>query len=288
MDIQASLQYLKNDVNSKLEKYLKNINVDEYNDIIINILSDENDDLLSVIPFLLEKNININMKSHTGMTLLMLASECFNVEVVKLLLEKGADANIQDNSGYTALSYATLKDYVDKKEGYEFMKNYINELDSINEDEDEDENELANMSLEDVCNTIKSMIENEIELPDISPENSYNAIKSIFNYINYLCIDYFRVPYNNIRSLSELLNNSYNIIELLIKYGADVNVKSCIGNDKFPFIKTIAINDEEDDNDYKNFKVKVMKLLFKNGVDYNVLSEGELKKYENLIIDDNL
>jgi uncharacterized protein len=55
---------------------------------------------------LLEKNVDLEGKSHKGKTALHYAAANGKVEVVRMLLQKGADANVRDKDWHTALMMA--------------------------------------------------------------------------------------------------------------------------------------------------------------------------------------
>lgn len=59
---------------------------------------------------LLDKGVDVNAKTRSGMTALMAAAEGGYTDIVKALLEKGADVNITNNNGNnTALGYASQR-----------------------------------------------------------------------------------------------------------------------------------------------------------------------------------
>lgn len=63
---------------------------------------------LQKVKELLDRGVDVNTRSESGVTPLMLACAEGQIDVVKLLLARGADVNVKDNSGRTALRWADL------------------------------------------------------------------------------------------------------------------------------------------------------------------------------------
>ncbi len=61
-----------------------------------------------VIKLLLEKGADINIKSNTGETILIMAAMNPNPEIMEMFIDKGFDVNAKDNQGYTALIMTTI------------------------------------------------------------------------------------------------------------------------------------------------------------------------------------
>lgn len=59
-----------------------------------------------LIQLLIDKNVNLDLKSQTGVTALMLAIQFKNIEIIKLLLHNKANLSLKDNDGKTAFEYA--------------------------------------------------------------------------------------------------------------------------------------------------------------------------------------
>ncbi len=62
---------------------------------------------LEIVPYLIEKGADVNVKDRWQQTPLHLASEKGHLEVVQCLTEKGADINVKDDNGQTALHFAS-------------------------------------------------------------------------------------------------------------------------------------------------------------------------------------
>lgn len=56
---------------------------------------------------LLSKGGNVNAKTKSGRTVLMIASEGGHANIARALIEHGADVNMVDNGGHTALIWAS-------------------------------------------------------------------------------------------------------------------------------------------------------------------------------------
>ncbi|NOU16424.1 MAG: PQQ-binding-like beta-propeller repeat protein [Bacteroidales bacterium] len=79
---------------------------------------------------LLDKGIDVNVKTPYGATALMFATDKGNLEVVNLLLERGANPNIKDSFyGYSSFLWALIKNNV------EIIKSMINHGADISTDE---------------------------------------------------------------------------------------------------------------------------------------------------------
>eukprot|EP00743_Colponemidia_sp_Colp-15_P006822 GILK01007358.1.p1 GENE.GILK01007358.1~~GILK01007358.1.p1 ORF type:complete len:608 (-),score=137.63 GILK01007358.1:160-1770(-) len=61
---------------------------------------------MDICRFLLDKNVDVNVRDLTGRTPLMLAIEKANPELIRLLIDHGADVNVTDNRLNTALLLA--------------------------------------------------------------------------------------------------------------------------------------------------------------------------------------
>ena len=59
-----------------------------------------------IIPYLIDKGIDIDWKDYNGVTTLIYAAACGHLESVEKLVDAGADQTIVDNYGYTALRAA--------------------------------------------------------------------------------------------------------------------------------------------------------------------------------------
>lgn len=69
-------------------------------------VSDENNENLEILKFLIAKGADINYADNRGKTALVKASREGFTDVVKLLITRGAKANLFDDDGYTALMLA--------------------------------------------------------------------------------------------------------------------------------------------------------------------------------------
>ena len=68
---------------------------------------------MTVFLLLLEKGADINLKTHHGTTLLMIASRAGLTGLVNILIDKGADVNAKDDNGNTALIMAAANNKPD-------------------------------------------------------------------------------------------------------------------------------------------------------------------------------
>jgi len=73
--------------------------------VLIEALTTENDLPLEVIKAIIDAGAEVNVRSDSGVTPIMLAAPG-STEVLRLLIEAGADVNAQDEEGFTALMRA--------------------------------------------------------------------------------------------------------------------------------------------------------------------------------------
>ena len=64
---------------------------------------------MELIDKLINKGINLNVKVSEGKTLLNIATELKNIQLVRKLLENGADPNLVDQDGWNALDLAIIQ-----------------------------------------------------------------------------------------------------------------------------------------------------------------------------------
>ncbi len=88
--------YLSKEVNKKIPEFQKD-------DLLTMVLEGDIDALRKLL-----KSENVNMTNEDGKTVLHIASEFRQLDVVKLALELGIDKNILDHDGRSALNYARL------------------------------------------------------------------------------------------------------------------------------------------------------------------------------------
>jgi len=78
---------------------------------------------VELIPVLLERGANLNLKNADGQTPLHTASTYGYKENAKLLLDKGADTSIKDNKGMTPAEFAHTNDRIGK-DFFELLEKY--------------------------------------------------------------------------------------------------------------------------------------------------------------------
>lgn len=81
--------------------------------IACSILSNNNDDEVSLVSLLIDAGASLNLQGNKGKTALMYAASNGNLEVVKLLLSKGADPDMKSLNGWTAARYADMYSHND-------------------------------------------------------------------------------------------------------------------------------------------------------------------------------
>ena len=102
---------------SQLEGFLKekkyaNIDVNRPNgDTLLHVATNHNQS--EVVRFLLEKGAGVNIQNRYSDTPLHVAVKNNNVEIVSLLLEEGADMDVKNQQGNTPLFVAVRNDYVE-------------------------------------------------------------------------------------------------------------------------------------------------------------------------------
>lgn len=152
--------------------------------------------------FLIENGADINIRDNEGSTPLIFASSSGNTAVAKKLIQKWADPNLVNNSKDSALMYAIKGGHI------EIVK------------------ELLSNGID--CNLSNSRKETALILA--SKLRKLNALKML---LNYPCLD---VNIEDDSKFNALMYASYNgdyeIVEALLKYGADVNHRNSF--DLFP------------------------------------------------------
>lgn len=177
---------------SRIKQYTnQNISLDsiliyknKYGENVLFTAVEKND--YEMVEFLLEKNINVNDTTSTGLTALMLAKE---LEIIKLLVENGADINAKDNQGWTALTYFLSNNTLEQLE-YLFSKGG-----NINTKTNAGYNLLYYAILNGSLETIEFLIKKNIQfnLNSFEIQNAlYIARERDYSHI----LEYFKLHYN--------------------------------------------------------------------------------------------
>ena len=227
------------------------------------------DSNIGTVQLLLDHNANVNLQNITGLSALMLATHhsntTSNIETVNLLLDYKANINLQDNDGDTALIIASI--FSNGESNIETVKLLLNRKANIDL-QDNDGHSVLMISCK-YCETINNMV---IKLllnynanVNLTDNNSWNALMIIAS----LC----------------QTEQTYDIAKLLLKYNINANQLSIDGNHALNITLGPFYDDNENDEDDIDFKIKclseisikytnkLVKLLLNHNINVNVQNE---------------
>lgn len=182
-----------------------------------------------IVNLLIEKGADVNAKqSNTGGTALMAASDGSHLDIVNLLIEKGADVNAKDNDGKTALMRACSNCHVD------VVKYLIEKGVDINVKWEFGFTPLMLAARENSLDLAKLMIEKGVDINVKWNEGGtalmFAVARDSLDVAKLLIEKGADVNAKNDNGVTALmiasLNGYTDIVELLIEKGAEVNVKS--------------------------------------------------------------
>lgn len=170
----------------------------------------------NIINLLLEYNTNVNLQDNLGKTALMIVASKFNKigyeNIINLLLKHGANVNQKDNYGSTALMFAAAAPSKDSDEKVLkiLLENGSNIDDANNSGVTALLSTIMNAHYGNMQDKMEFLLNNgaNINLISFDKESGYGWTPLVLA----------------IRFLGK--KTTEEIIELLLKYGADVNIKS--------------------------------------------------------------
>ena len=168
---------------------------------------------INLVSQYLKNGININIQDNKKRTALMIAAYNNDVKMAKLLVENGADVNIQDENLNSPFLYAGARGLLD------ILKLLYKKADTINVLNIYGGNALIPACEKGHLETVRFLLENT----DID-----------VNHVN-------KLSWTALLEVVILGNDSYNyveIVKLLLKHGADKNIKDNRGNDALYYDKT--------------------------------------------------
>lgn len=185
---------------------------------------EEIENLIKLIPYIIDSNINTNICNEKNETILSLCANTKDVELINLLLDNGVDVNILDKTNNTALSLIVRK-------GHEYLDTIHLLLDYG-----------ASANIRDLSGqtVIEKVIEAALIVKDEKKVVS-NARKDIDFKTDYLGIlvsillntDVNLTQYNSKDEpyfFEAVRYNAIDILKLLLKHGADINEPDKNGN----------------------------------------------------------
>ena len=161
----------------------------------------------------IKNGININIQDNKKRTALMIATYNNDIKMVKLLAENNADVNIQDENLNSPFLYAGARGLLD------ILKIIYKKADTINVLNIYGGNALIPACEKGHLETVRFLLENT----DIN-----------VNHIN-------KLSWTALLEVVILGDDSYHyveIVKLLLKHGADKNIKDNRGNDALYYAKT--------------------------------------------------
>ena len=180
---------------------------------------------LECIKVFLELGYEINKVIQGEMSLLGIATINNKKDIIKYLIEKGADINLRDGLGFTPIIYSILSDKVDLLEYYLEGGADINILTN-------DNHSILYYTIENKNNDFFNILINKnvdlniISKKGISPLLKACKIKNLYKIEKLLekgaIIDY-NTKYSPLKMVIQ--NDDYDIFDLFIKYGLDLNLE---------------------------------------------------------------
>lgn len=270
-----SYEMFKNFVLKFGELMINNIKIEDTNTILEYVIENEYDELdydnypdNDFIEYIINMNVELNgIDSDTGDTpiikLINNLSETDNINIIYQLIEKGADINIKNNDDETALSIAVENDY------YDLVAKLIDKGADINVIINNNETPLI-VAINNQRYTIASLLIDKGANVDYCSNDNNTALMECAKYDNIdiaIKIINKSVEINktdNILGDTALMialkNYSIDIAKILLRNGADINIKNYIKlNSKdiincykeFSELINNFINDTEEDNNVK-------------------------------------
>ncbi len=141
---------------------------------------------LQYASYYLRKGANPNYCDTLGLTPLMVASMNDDTNITKLLIKKGAEVNFRNQRGENALVWATIGRKIDQ---------------------------------------LKILIDNNAEV-NIKDEYGISPIFYALGYYKYDLLNYANEDYQNIFTPDTSISTTYNLLQLLVKSGADINLEN--------------------------------------------------------------
>lgn len=213
-----------------------------------------------VAKLLIEHGADVNLAGNYGQTPLIYASEYRQPDIVKLLLENGADVNARDGKGETAFTLALdayLMDY-DKKY-FDIITLLLNSgADVTVKNESYRETALTKALYKKDTELAQLLLKHGADVDEYSPLAGA-AYRGEINIIKFLLANGANVNGDKYNSALwyALKSEHYDVANLLIKYGSDVNLLDGQGRS---VLWKVVLN---------KGGLDVIKLLIENGADVN-------------------
>jgi len=208
-------------------KYAKNVDLQLTNSKTLLLIAIENDNI-EIVKLLLEKGANINLVTTFG-TPLMYCIQNNKLEIFKLLLEEKPDLNIQDINGNTALHYTCKKPIFN-----DILKCLLEKNPDLNIQDINGNTALHHASELKWGKTFMILLEMN---PDLNKQNlnGETVLHILIKNLNYSKIKLLlgKKPDLNIQDLNgdtalliAVKKNDIPIINLLLNECADINIKN--------------------------------------------------------------
>ena len=222
---------------------------------------------------LMDKGAKLDLKTGSGCTALMMAANSKNLRLIEELFSRGADFNI------VSTNFKTAKDFAIKAEAGDNIIDFFNEV-----SEKEIDHLLSKGKISEALDIMQEISEYQLDLLFSFPKTNINEANKLgttllmlaaktanLHYVQFLLEKGSDVnPEDSsgntalfIASDSDDLDYALKAVELLIHYGAKVNIVNKKG--QTAIAKAIY---------YKNIELVI--LLLKNQTDIDYLSKGEL------------
>ena len=192
-------------------------------ELLGNLIKKENiNELYELIPTL----NNINITSNSGDTLLMIAVQNGNLDIINILLENNIDINKYNNFGLTSLFYAV-------------MNNNINIVSILLYNEYIDVNICNNYGLTSLMIACKQGYDSIVELLlensfiDIDLKDSIHGFTALHYAVDYIC--------------AKKKHNKKNIIHMLLSKNANTKILSKNRENVLIYLENNSIYDENKD-----------------------------------------
>ena len=180
-----------------------------------------------VIKLLIENNANINLEDKNSNTALMIACEKNDIETVELLINKNVEINHKNKTLNTPILLATTNNY------YEVVEILARNGADVNSTDINGVSPLIQASISGYDEIVKTLINHNVNVNYCINENQTALSLAIARNYNKIAELLIKSPIDITKETRSFItaceNGNYEIINLLIEKGIDINATDSVG-----------------------------------------------------------